>query len=120
MTLRPDAGELLEVARQHLLDELLPALPPHLRYQTLMIANAMAISSREFRTGGAAQAEEITLLNEQSGQALLTPEEARHFLASAIRTGEYDAHDAKRQSLADALKQMTLSQLSISNPKVLP
>ena len=44
---RPDATELLAIARRTLLDELLPRLPEELRYTALMIANAMAIASRE-------------------------------------------------------------------------
>lgn len=120
MNQRPDAAELLQVARQQLLDDLLPALPPHLRYQTLMIANAMAISAREYRTGATAGFEELRRLNEQSGQHSPTLAEARKCLASAIRAGQYDVDDAKRQSLADALRQITLAQLSISNPKAMP
>ena len=37
----PDAPELLAIARSTLLDKLLPRVPEELRYDALMIANAM-------------------------------------------------------------------------------
>ena len=119
MTQRPNAAELLQVAREQLLDELLPAMPSHLRYQTLMIANAMAIAAREYQSGAHLRVEEMTTLSSLLGRDKLTLEEARALMASAIRTGQYDALDAKRESLALALKRITLSHLSISNPKVI-
>lgn len=120
MTLRPNAAELLHVARKHLLDELLPAIPSHLRYQTLMVANAMAISAREYQLGACNYAEEVKTLNGLLGEDNAVPENARRSIASAIRAGQYDALDARRDGLAKALMRITLAQLSISNPKVMP
>ncbi len=49
------AHELLEIARQTLLEQVLPVLPGELRYPALMIANAMAIAARESRLGAHAE-----------------------------------------------------------------
>ena len=46
---RPSGAELLDQARQELLEELLPALPRSLVLQARMIASAMAIAARELR-----------------------------------------------------------------------
>lgn len=43
----PAGDELLSTARRVLLDRLLPVLPPDRLYETLMVANAMAIAGRE-------------------------------------------------------------------------
>ena len=53
---RPDGVELLDIARRTLLDSLLPALPKDKHYDALMIANAMAMASREL---GARQAQSV-------------------------------------------------------------
>lgn len=47
MTDRPDAKELLDVARAALANELLPFLPPDRRLTGLMVSSALAIASRE-------------------------------------------------------------------------
>ncbi len=51
MTDRPDARELVEIARATLGAELLPFLPPDKRVAGLMIANALAIAAREMEAG---------------------------------------------------------------------
>lgn len=47
MTDRPDAKELIEIARAALANELLPLLPPDQRITGLMVASALAIAARE-------------------------------------------------------------------------
>jgi hypothetical protein len=47
MTDRPDAKELLEIARAALANELLPFLPADKRVTGLMVASALAMAARE-------------------------------------------------------------------------
>lgn len=47
MTDRPNAQELIEIARATLGAELLPFLPPEKRLTGLMVASALAIAARE-------------------------------------------------------------------------
>ena len=47
MTDRPDAKELIEVARAALANEILPLLPPDKRLAGLMIGSALAMAARE-------------------------------------------------------------------------
>ncbi|MAL91234.1 hypothetical protein FIU84_05715 [Stutzerimonas frequens] len=119
MSRQPDARELLEVARQTLLQELLPALPSELRYTTLMVANAMAIAARECQACAQAEAQERECLQLLLGEHLPSANAARRALGEAIRTGRYDAPETQG-ALLDALRQTTVAQLAISNPKALP
>ena len=123
---RPDATELLDIARRTLLDELLPRLPEDLRYNALMIANAMAIAMREHAAGDAAGQAEFTRLGglfgecakPLSGAALAAAlADYNQRLSSEIRGGRFD--DQERQALLDHLEKTGSGKLAISNPKAL-
>jgi len=116
---RPDARELLVIARQTLLHDLLPALPDELRYQTLMVANAMAIAARECEAGTQGSVEEGKRLCELLDDPQASLATARRELAMAIREGRYDA-PPRRSRLLEVLRRTTLAHLAISNPKALP
>lgn len=125
---RPDGAELLEAARRHLLDELLPLLPEDRRLDVLMIANAMAIAGREMRAGDAALREALArlaalydetlspTLTETEAQAALSRLDRR--LADDIRAGAFDA-GPKRAALLAHLRATTRARVAITNPKVL-
>ncbi len=118
----PDAGELLAIARETLLEKLLPHLPDELRYDALMIANAMAIAVREQAAGDApAQAELArvqTLLatcGDPPAGASLT--DCNDRLATHIRSGRFD--NKERAALLDHLEKSTADKLAVANPKAL-
>ncbi|MDU9390203.1 DUF6285 domain-containing protein [Pseudomonas japonica] len=116
---QPNACELLEIARQTLLEQVLPALSADLRYPTLMIANAMAIAARESRLQERSSSYELSrlaVLTDVSGASL---QDARRQLARDIRAGRHDAVQG-RSTLVEALRQVTVAQLAISNPKAMP
>lgn len=113
---QPHAHELLEIARQTLLEQVLPALPGELRYPTLMIANAIAIAARENRLEAVVGLQEqahLAALNDAPAPSL---QQARSQLARAIRQGRHDAPHSAR-TLVETLRQVTLDRLAISNPK---
>ena len=123
---RPDATELLEIARRALLDEILPRLPEDLRYSALMIANAMAIAAREHADGDAAAQAELARLRDLFGErpkplmgeplhAALTGYNRR--LAAEIRGGRFD--DKQRPALIEHLEKSAADKLAIANPKAL-
>jgi hypothetical protein len=123
---RPDATELLEIARRTLLDEILPRLPEELRYSARMVANAMAIAMREHAAGDApAQAELARLRNllaEQpqplTGAALYAALAGyNRRLATEIRAGRFDSRD--RAALLAHLEKTTTDKLAVANPKAL-
>ncbi len=113
---QPHAHDLLEIARQTLLEQVLPALPGELRYSTLMIANAMAIAARENRLDAAVSLQEQTRLAALIDAPAPSLQEARRQLARAIRQGRHDA-PYSTLALVETLRRVTLDRLAISNPK---
>ena len=123
---RPDAAELLVIARETLLARLLPALPEESRYDALMIANAMAIAARELETGDVVEQSELARLNalyaesgnDVSGNALhSTLVDYNRRLAADIRSGRFD--DKQRMALLDHLEKTAIDKLAVANPKAL-
>lgn len=122
-----NAAALLLTARDELLRNVLPALPDELRYEALMIANAMAIAKRELDDGGECERQELRVLSVLldmpdaskvsvgEDQALF---ELRVVLRSAIRGGVFDS-PSQRQDLIASLTQVARHKLAISNPKVI-
>jgi hypothetical protein len=125
---RPDALMLLDAARRHLLEELLPLLPDERRLDVLMIANAMGIAGREAQTGDAALREGLSRLAAIYGEAVpdaLSEKEARALLsrlnrrlAGDIRAGVFDS-GPKRAALLAHLEATTRARVAITNPKIL-
>lgn len=121
---RPDGVELLDIARRTLLDSLLPALPKDKHYDALMIANAMAMASREL---GARQAQSVPGdaaidaflaavpgAREVNEAASMADEQQ---LAQAVRARRIPATEQPR--LHQLLLQITRDKLQQSNPKYL-
>jgi hypothetical protein len=121
---QPDALELLAIARDTLLQEVLPALDGERRYHGLMIANAMAIAMRELAAGVDMQhqLEDLRGLYEhdeppqgESTEQALARLEAR--LASDLRRGVLDG--GAQYAVRRWLRRRIESCLELSNPKLL-
>jgi hypothetical protein len=125
-----DAADLTETARESLLRDLLPALPPDLRYSARMIANAMAIAAREHRLGAAAASNEAARLarlladiDREDAQNARAPDrrdlqELRRSVCDAIRAGAFDGTE-RAAALVTALAETAHERVAISNPKAL-
>jgi hypothetical protein len=122
----PNAIQLLAIARATLLDKLFTQLPEELRYEALMIANAMAIAIREQANGETAARGELARLralfvDPEQPLASAAPEAAlsdyRRRLATDIRNGRFDG--AAREALLAHLAQTAAEAVAISNPKAL-
>ena len=122
----PDATELLAIARSTLLDKLMPRVPEELRYDALMIANAMAIAAREHAAGDTAARAALgrlsALLAEhnapRAGAELISEcADLKRRLAAEIRVGRFD--DKDRAALLDHLAQTAADELAVSNPRAL-
>ncbi|UYO92754.1 DUF6285 domain-containing protein [Pollutimonas sp. M17] len=117
MNNRPYGNELLDVARRTLLDELLPLLPGEKAYEALMVANAMAIASRELAPHAAddrAARREIQRFLADIGQGDAV-EPTEHALAAQIRKRAVRGADSAR--LHQLLLTLTRAKLLLSNPR---
>lgn len=123
MSERLNAAELLGIARETLLQKILPNLGEELRYDLLMIANAMAIARRESTLAHRAVEFEIQALAAVTGvtgdSSSTALQDARLQLSQQIRAGRFDTEDTLRKDLLDTLEHVVRRKLAISNPKIL-
>lgn len=118
---RPDACELLEVARETLLKDVFPAVPENVRYEVRMIASAMGIAAREAKSGVSVSQNEVAaytdILSDASSVDPVSLESARQAMKEAIRAGSFDAPGQKQEQLQSVLHKAVVNALAISNPK---
>jgi len=107
----PSGAGLLDIARDVLREDLLPALPEGKRYQALMVANAMAIVMRQIEAGEGATDVERTALEVLLGFAE-TPSGLNSEMARRIRGGKADEVDVWQ-----ALHEIAVGKVAESNPK---
>lgn len=123
MSERLNATELLGIARETLLEKILPNLGGELRYDLLMIANAMAIARREFALADCTVKFEIqalsALISVTGDSSCGELQDVRIQLSQQIRAGRFDATDPLRTNLIATLEQVVRRKLAISNPKLL-
>jgi hypothetical protein len=111
----PDAANLIAIARQTLLDTLLPALPADKRYAGLMVANALAIAGRQLAEPP---------IDDRTTVAMAMPElasdmsagDALDALVQTIRSGRFDEDPAP---LFTALEVFATDRAGVSAPKAL-
>jgi hypothetical protein len=125
----PTGEQLLETARNLLREELLPALPADRKHAALMIANAMAIATRQLKNGEDGERSELGSLSamlghegqdEPAGGAELRrqlKELNREFVRS-IRSGRADT-GAWREAARKHLLEVARVKVVESNPKYL-
>ena len=122
MKVEPSGAELLRVARDTLLEELLPRLPAESHYAARMCANAMAIAARELEGSGGDPAAEVSRVRallpewQPAGKIEAQAGEANAKLAAAVRAGRFDAPQAQA-ALFDHLRQSTEERLAVSAPR---
>lgn len=97
---KPDAADLLATARDVVLRDLLPALPPEKAFAARMVANAMAIAARAI-------------------EAPALPERDLAALAREIRQGRHDPGEPTHVEVARFLRDLARLRASVSAPKVL-
>ncbi|MFK8333019.1 DUF6285 domain-containing protein [Pseudomonas sp. BJa5] len=111
------AIDLLDTAREVLLDTLLPTLDKAHHYECRMIARAMAVAARQIARGADAERIEAgavaALLDDQQA----TTADARARLAGLIRSGAFDHPDERQQRLLEALLRINRARLAITSPK---
>jgi hypothetical protein len=104
----PMAADLLATAREVLLNDLLPALPPDKAFAARMVANAMAIAAR-------AAAQDSTWDAAALARMPGTPAD----FAAAIRDGRFDPGTARHADAAALLDDITRARCIVSAPRAL-
>ena len=109
--------DLLSIARSVLLDEILEFVPGHKKYETLMIANAMDISSREEVLGklGQPSQEFLDALSATLGQTNIKVETS----IEIMRLAEFTTDSLKAIKLHQVLILEAERKVKISNPQYL-
>ena len=128
---RPDASELVAAVAQFLFEQVRPAVPPELRFQVLVAANACAIMAREVAAGDDAVVEEAErllyligtgerdewLFKTAAGRAHLADRDelraAQEQAADAIRRGALD--DRWDEAVA-VLRDSVRAKLRVAHP----
>lgn len=113
---QPETQDLLTEARQVLLDSVAPELRGELKYQALMVANAIGMAIREIEQrelGQPGQTDRTVqaFLLERSLEA--TTDGIEEGLAGAIRERHLDGADL---ALRSVLRTLTKTRLQINNP----
>ena len=123
----PDGPALLALARDVLLNDLMPLLPPERRFEALLVANCMAVAEREANTDvpESAVLRELAMLYQPedlaspvSGTVGGGSEMLRRF-ACELRNGAFENspnHDTRARAI---LWRMTIARLRLANPKFL-
>jgi aminoglycoside phosphotransferase (APT) family kinase protein len=108
----PSGGELLGLARELLLGELLPLVPPERERETRLIATAMAIAEREAVAGGAPGREIAARLAEFCGRRDVSLQR----FAVDLRAGAFEPCEERGRAARALLWRMTMLKLREGNP----
>ena len=111
----PASRDLLALARELLLDELLPLLPPERERDARLIATSMAIAARETAATDW-PAEIIALLNCFYGET--NSDQLRRFAAD-LRNGAFETSPSREQAARAILWKLTIEKLREGNPHFL-
>ncbi|WP_372618306.1 DUF6285 domain-containing protein [Falsiroseomonas sp.] len=99
---KPGSADLLATAREVVLNELLPALPPEKAFQARMVAAAIALALREAKA-----------------DASVLPAIDLAVLAREIRAGAHDPGTPRHDEVLAFLRAYARLRASVSAPKAL-
>lgn len=122
---RPNGADLLAIAHEVLVEQILPHIPSEQRYEALMVANAIANATREMQAGDATLKAELARLREIYGDAV-EPPDAERLLDVLLRFNQRLARDVRAGRLDDRaelvqhhLIETAKAKVQETNPKYL-
>ena len=111
----PKSLDLLALARETLLDELVPLLPPERRRDAHLVATAMAIVSRE-AAGGEGWQQEVAMLR---GDFYEDRSVGLARFAADLRNGAFETSPSRAATARAILWRLTIEKLREGNPQFL-
>jgi hypothetical protein len=117
----PTGPSLLTLARDVLLNDLMPLLPEEARLDARLVANSMAIAQREAETADdlpQAVARELEKIYD-SGERAGEPENLLGRFAGDLRVGALTSSEPQQRMAREILWQLTMSKLRQANPRFL-
>jgi len=117
----PTGSALLALARDVLLNDLMPLLPPTAHLEARLVANSMAIAERE-AISGAAPAQrilhELEELYREGGEGESEERLLRRF-ARDLRAGTFEDDEPRERHAREILWRLTITKLCSANPRFL-
>jgi Domain of unknown function (DUF6285) len=117
----PTGPSLLRLARDVLLNDLMPLLPEEVRLNARLVANSMAIAEREAETAdglGTKVAYDLKSLYACQAQGEEAAELLRRF-ARDLRVGGFESSPPLARNAQEILWRLTISKLRQANPRFL-
>ena len=115
----PTGPALLALARDVLLRDLMPLLPPEAHLEARLVANSMAIAEREAASGDVPARrilQEIRRFYDDRGEG---DAELLRRLAGALRAGLFEKNEPQERNACEILWRLTIAKLRTANPRFL-
>jgi hypothetical protein len=117
----PTGQTLLGLARDVLLNDLMPLLPDEARLDARLVANSMAIAEREAETADdlrKATTRELEELYDSRARGEEPKDLLRRF-ARDLRVGTFSSSESLERRAREILWQLTIAKLRRANPRFL-
>ncbi len=115
----PSGPELLAVARDVLLHDLMPLLPPEVHLDARLVANSMAIAEREALAGEEPEQGIFDDLEKLYGHAGSGRSGLLARLAHDLRVGAFESSGQRERNARRILWRLTIAKLRSANPRFL-
>jgi hypothetical protein len=115
----PTGPALLALARDVLLNELLPLLPPTAHLEARLVANSMAIAEREALSGAAPAQGILDELEELYGEGGGDEQVLLRRFARDLRAGVFEKGEPRERHAREILWRLTIAKLHDTNPRFL-
>ena len=115
----PTGPALLALARDVLLNELLPLLPPTAHLQARLVVNSMAIAEREALSGAAPAQGILHELEELYGEGGEGEQGLVRRFARDLRAGAFEEGGPRERHVPEILWHLTIAKLRDANPRFL-
>ena len=115
----PAGPALLALAREVLLNELMPILPTKAHLEARLVANSMAIAEREAISGCTPAQEIFHELQELYGEEGEGEQGLLHRFARELRAGAFEEGKPRERHAREILWRLTIAKLRDANPRFL-